>query len=70
MPTASTNSTVATCGHLTARRGGGPADTLQGTVEPYLIQQGFIERTAQGRITNDVAWAREPDRDGIAEHVH
>jgi len=40
---------------------GEPADTLQDTVEPYLIQQGFIERTVQGRIANDVAWARFPD---------
>ena len=59
---------------LTARHGGGPAgletlaaaigepaDTLQDTVEPYLIQQGFIERTAQGRIANGTAWARFPD---------
>ena len=37
------------------------ADTLQDTVEPYLIQHGFIERTAQGRIANDVAWACVPD---------
>ena len=40
---------------------GEPADTLQDTVEPYLIQQGFIERTAQGRIANGTAWARFPD---------
>ncbi len=59
---------------LTARHGGGPAgletlaaaigepaDTLQDTVEPYLIQQGFIERTAQGRIANGAAWERFPD---------
>ena len=59
---------------LTARHGGGPtgletlaaaigepAGTLQDTVEPYLIQQGFIERTAQGRIANGAAWARFPD---------
>ena len=59
---------------LTARHGGGPAgletlaaaigepaDTLQDTVEPYLIQQGFIERTAQGRIANGMAWDRFPD---------
>ena len=59
---------------LTERHGGGPAgletlaaaigepaDTLQDTVEPYLIQQGFIERTAQGRVANGAAWERFPD---------
>lgn len=40
---------------------GEPAGTLQDTVEPYLIKQGIIERSAPGRITNDVAWARFPD---------
>ena len=59
---------------LTAPHGGGragletlaaaigePADTLQDTVEPYLIQQGLIERTAQGRTANVAAWERFPD---------
>ena len=40
---------------------GEPADTLQDIVEPYLVQKGFLERTAQGRVAGDGAWQRFPD---------
>ena len=32
-------------------------DTLTDVVEPYLIQEGFIQRTSQGRITTDLAYS-------------
>ena len=31
-------------------------DTLEDTVEPYLIQQGFIQRTPRGRMVTDKAY--------------
>jgi len=32
------------------------AGTLEDVVEPYLIQQGFVMRTARGRIATPQAW--------------
>lgn len=32
------------------------ADTLEEVLEPYLIQQGFLMRTARGRQATDLAW--------------
>ena len=32
------------------------ADTLEEVHEPYLIQEGFIRRTPQGRVMTDKAW--------------
>ena len=32
------------------------ADTLEEVHEPYLIQEGFIRRTPQGRLMTDKAW--------------
>jgi Holliday junction DNA helicase RuvB len=32
-------------------------DTLEDVVEPYLLQQGFIQRTPRGRVATDHAWA-------------
>lgn len=32
------------------------ADTLEEVHEPYLIQEGFIRRTPQGRVLTDKAW--------------
>ena len=29
--------------------------TIEDVIEPYLIQQGFIQRTARGRITTSKA---------------
>jgi Holliday junction DNA helicase RuvB len=40
-------------------------DTLTDVVEPYLIQEGFIQRTSQGRVATDLAHAhlkKGPDR--------
>ncbi|NBS93092.1 MAG: Holliday junction branch migration DNA helicase RuvB [Betaproteobacteria bacterium] len=31
-------------------------DTLEDVVEPYLIQQGFLQRTPRGRIATAMAW--------------
>ena len=40
--------------------------TLEDVIEPYLIQQGFLTRTARGRIATRTAWQhfglRVPDR--------
>lgn len=33
-----------------------PRDAIEDIIEPYLIQQGFIQRTPRGRILTDVAW--------------
>jgi Holliday junction DNA helicase RuvB len=32
-------------------------DTLEDVVEPFLLQQGFIQRTPRGRCATDHAWA-------------
>ena len=34
-----------------------PADTIEDVLEPYLIQQGFLQRTARGRIATEQAYA-------------
>jgi holliday junction DNA helicase RuvB len=31
-------------------------DTVEDTIEPYLIQQGFVEKTHRGRVITEVAW--------------
>lgn len=31
-------------------------DTLEDTIEPYMIQQGFIQRTPRGRMLTQTAW--------------
>lgn len=31
-------------------------DTLEDVVEPYLIQQGFVQRTRRGRVATPLAW--------------
>ena len=54
---------------LTAKFGGGPAglstlasaideekDTIETVIEPYLLQQGYIQRTPQGRIATRMAF--------------
>jgi Holliday junction DNA helicase RuvB len=44
------------------------AGTLEEVVEPYLIQQGFIQRTPRGRATTNHAWRhfglQRPRKDG------
>ena len=32
-------------------------DTIEDVIEPYLIQQGFMIRTARGRVATRHAWA-------------
>jgi Holliday junction DNA helicase RuvB len=34
------------------------ADTLQDVYEPFLIQQGFLERTPRGRVATALAYRR------------
>jgi len=31
-------------------------DTIEDVLEPYLIQQGFLMRTARGRMATKTAW--------------
>lgn len=31
-------------------------DTVEDTIEPYLIQQGFVEKTPRGRVLTETAW--------------
>ncbi|MEK9662666.1 MAG: Holliday junction DNA helicase RuvB C-terminal domain-containing protein, partial [Alphaproteobacteria bacterium] len=31
-------------------------DTLEDVVEPFLLQQGLLQRTPRGRIMTDAAW--------------
>lgn len=33
-----------------------PRDAIEDIIEPYLLQQGFIQRTARGRILTQKAW--------------
>ncbi|UTO28224.1 Holliday junction branch migration DNA helicase RuvB [Bartonella harrusi] len=33
-----------------------PRDAIEDIIEPYLLQQGFIQRTARGRILTEQAW--------------
>jgi Holliday junction DNA helicase RuvB len=35
---------------------GEPSDTIEDVLEPYLIQQGFIQRTPRGRVATKQAW--------------
>jgi Holliday junction DNA helicase RuvB len=42
------------------------ADTLEEVHEPFLIQEGYIQRTAQGRVLTEKGWhviGLEPQRD-------
>jgi Holliday junction DNA helicase RuvB len=36
---------------------GEPRDAIEEIVEPYLIQQGFIQRTPRGRMVTGLAYA-------------
>ncbi|TWG60529.1 Holliday junction branch migration DNA helicase RuvB [Aminobacter sp. J44] len=33
-----------------------PRDAIEDIIEPYLIQQGFIQRTPRGRVLTRIAW--------------
>lgn len=46
-------------------------DTLEDVVEPYLIQQGFVQRTPRGRVATPLAWQHfrlTPPAPGVREH--
>ncbi|MCX7231168.1 MAG: Holliday junction branch migration DNA helicase RuvB [Burkholderiales bacterium] len=46
-------------------------DTIEDVLEPYLIQQGFLQRTPRGRIASAAAWRHfglaAPDRQPAAD---
>jgi Holliday junction DNA helicase RuvB len=46
-------------------------DTIEDVLEPYLIQQGYLQRTPRGRIATPAAWRHfglaSPDRGGVPE---
>ena len=46
-----------------------PRDAIEEIIEPYLIQQGFVQRTPRGRILTPHAFRHlglaEPNRDGL-----
>ena len=33
-----------------------PRDAIEDIIEPYLIQQGFLQRTPRGRVLTNIAW--------------
>ena len=35
---------------------GEASDTIEDVIEPYLIQQGYVMRTARGRIATNMAY--------------
>jgi len=35
---------------------GEEAGTIEDVIEPYLIQQGFLQRTPRGRVATLAAW--------------
>jgi Holliday junction DNA helicase RuvB len=42
-------------------------DTIEDVIEPYLLQQGFLNRTPRGRMATQLAYAhlgRTPERPG------
>ena len=51
-------------------------DTLEEVVEPYLLQQGLLQRTPRGRLLTRVAWRhlgldppREIDQGGLFDDL-
>ena len=47
---------AALCNVQIAAAVGEDRETLEDVVEPYLIQQGFLQRTPRGRMATAVAW--------------
>jgi Holliday junction DNA helicase RuvB len=46
---------------------GEEAHTLEEVHEPFLIQEGYLQRTAQGRVLTEKGWhviGLEPNKDG------
>jgi hypothetical protein len=50
---------------------GEETDTIEDVLEPYLIQQGFLQRTPRGRVASAAAWRHfglaAPPRQGAAD---
>ena len=47
-----------------------PRDAIEDIIEPYMIQQGFIQRTPRGRVLTAVAWKHlglQPPKDMEAD---
>jgi holliday junction DNA helicase RuvB len=47
-----------------------PRDAIEDIIEPYLIQQGFLQRTPRGRVLAANAWRHlglEPPRDAVQQ---
>ena len=36
---------------------GESTDTIEDVIEPYLIQQGFLQRTPRGRVATNIAFS-------------
>ncbi len=46
---------------------GEEADTIEDVYEPYLIQEGYLKRTAQGRVATDLCYGRLGLKPGSAQ---
>jgi len=49
-----------------------PRDAIEDIIEPFLIQQGFIQRTPRGRVLAASAWRHlglEPPKDGGQQQI-
>ena len=50
---------------------GEESETIEDVLEPYLIQQGYLQRTPRGRVATAAAWRHfglaAPDRQGIPD---
>jgi Holliday junction DNA helicase RuvB len=52
-----------------------PRDAIEDIIEPYLLQQGFLQRTPRGRLLTDAAFrhlgmavpSRQPAQFGLFE---
>lgn len=48
-------------------------DTIEDVIEPYLIQNGYLQRTARGRIATQASWRHlgltPPDRTGMSDDL-
>jgi Holliday junction DNA helicase RuvB len=45
-------------------------DALEEVIEPFLMQQGFVQRTPRGRVLADNGWRhlrREPPRGSVRQ---
>ncbi|TIV09596.1 MAG: Holliday junction branch migration DNA helicase RuvB, partial [Mesorhizobium sp.] len=49
-----------------------PRDAIEDIIEPYLIQQGFIQRTPRGRVLTANAWRHlglDPPKDIAQQQI-